>query len=258
MLREPIPPLYEGEIIDLGAAPLPGSDFELQTTRLRCPPHRNWRVVEDVAQPPHRAICQIEMFTPKGGALHLHYGTGFLVAPRLVLTAAHNLIGRNTYFDLYFGRTPTGRLAFARSQKAKPHPDYDRSDALHDLAAIALPNDVVWQAIAQRIDYAAASKAELRTSPLMVAGYPIEDAPTASRSTQWANSGRAGTIGERKIFYAIDTADGMSGGPVLKSNETVPTAVGVHIQGDCPDNRGKLFEPDDIAQIKRWVANGLG
>lgn len=262
MDQEPGDPHRQGEIVYRGAAPPSGSEFDLHSARRRCPPHGNWRMVEDVTHPIHRAVCQIEILVNReGGGTDLYCGTGFLVAPRLVITAAHNLISRNACFDLFFGRTPSGYVARARSGDAEPHPDYNGHDALHDLAAIALPDDSVWRIIGKSIACVSATKAELRTAPLMVAGYPIEGLPLekAGPGTQWANAGYAeGAIAPRKIFYAIDTEDGMSGSPVLSLDATAPAAVGVHIQGDCPNNRGKLFEPDDIRWIKGWIANGLG
>lgn len=82
--------------------------------------------------------------------------TGTLIAPRLVLTAAHCLDGLHpdSELDFYFGSDAgdpaSGELVAVRGYEA--HPDFDRETLLHDLAVLELDEDAAVEPIPALLD----------------------------------------------------------------------------------------------------------
>ncbi|HEY1377961.1 MAG TPA: serine protease [Gemmataceae bacterium] len=201
-------------------------------------------------------------------------GTGFLIGPRVVLTAAHNI------FDPWHGGWASGLMAFfpdlppignRGSEVADPwvsHADGSPGDAHspdrglsgYDLGVVALQ-----QAVAGvpplPVDSGAAG------SDLNVAGYPNDpDFPafvvgelyggptTATFPPFWQ------PFWQTRLFYPMRTLAGMSGGPVWAAGAGGAVAVGVHTSydnraGGMPDNLGSglRVSPALKALIDHWL-----
>ncbi|MBX9585100.1 MAG: trypsin-like peptidase domain-containing protein [Gemmataceae bacterium] len=191
------------------------------------------------------AVAALRCSFPNG---ELVGGTGTLIAPRLVLTAAHVLFdpargGKALNVEATFGGPGAlpapGVWVDYPTDWARPQSPLDNSDvSAVDFGVVQLdrPLDRVvtpWRF--EPIDDAA-----LTGTPLSVGGYPVAPPDgsafgTLFGNTAYAAQGAALPAGasryeEFRLFYPIDTLKGMSGGPVYSVGPDPGTRVihGVH------------------------------
>ena len=232
-------------------------------------------MVTDTSPIPWRCICHLEVeyeFGPVG------FGTGFLIGPRAVLTAAHVLVSPS--------RTEPGRRRTARQIRVIPGrngtlapygffvskysdckvPDQwlrdgeDRPAGNWDFAMIPIPADfkTADQPTAERLGYFGlkcfSDSEESKVKMLFVnnAGYPYE--ADKAYGTLWYNAGRIRKMEKTYIEYMVDTEGGQSGSPVYyydkESNQRY--VIAVHTTGDFV-NRGLRITEEVFAMIKGWV-----
>jgi V8-like Glu-specific endopeptidase len=205
------------------------------------------RRVVDTRRAPYQAVCHLDRSFAAGRSSGC---TGFLVAPRLVLTAGHCVYsplrrvlgarpsprsirvapGRADATEAPYGTMPAVRW-WAHTQYlrtgARPFDVglIELGDAPQGVAPLGLhaPGDDELSALRQ-------------TRLLHVSGYPA-DKP---RGTQWQHEERLDRTTPRDLFYSIDTCPGHSGAPVWV--ERWPgrshSVVGVHTAGPRPHARG--------------------
>jgi glutamyl endopeptidase len=232
-------------------------------------------LVEDTSSVPWRCICHLEVeyeFGPVG------YGTGFLIGPKAVLTAAHVLINpskndttkrrKATQVRVIPGRNgtlaPYGYFVTQYSDCKVPerwlHDGDDQPNGNWDFAMIPIADDynTEGQPTAERLGYFGlkcfsdneASKAHM----LFVnnAGYPYE--ADKAYGTLWYNAGRVRKMGRSYIEYMVDTEGGQSGSPVYFFDKLLNQryVIAVHTTGDFV-NRGLRITEEVFATIKRWT-----
>jgi V8-like Glu-specific endopeptidase len=233
-------------------------------------------MVTDTALTPWRCICHLEVewdYGPVG------FGTGFLIGPRAVVTAAHVISrpdkrryarkirvipGRNGttapygYFTTDFAqcRVPpewTGRPDAAAHDYAvilakKP----DARDKSSDFRTEGMPTG-------QRLGYfglKCITDAEKDTKANMLfvnnAGYPYE--ATKPYGSLWYNAGRVREVQQEFIEYMVDTEGGQSGSPVYYFDEEKSQryVIAVHTTGDFV-NRGVRITERVFKRIKDWA-----
>ncbi|BEL06972.1 hypothetical protein Q0Z83_051630 [Actinoplanes sichuanensis] len=223
---------------------------------------------------PWRMICSLQMRGPTGsGAI----GTGWFVGPRTVLTAGHCV-----FSDFFFGGWAStidvipGRNGFGPPAESEPFgrvtstgfSTVDRwqstEDPDFDIGCIHLDEPlgatVGWFPVGVR------TAEQLEGFLVNVSGYPADRGDGAA---QFHGHNRILRVGERRVFYEVDTFGGQSGAPVwIYENDDVtkPVAVGVHAYGTggtpaslgITANSAPRITPELLALVTEWVAQDGG
>jgi V8-like Glu-specific endopeptidase len=173
---------------------------------------------------PYNTICFLERVTTRGTSRC----TGTLIAPQVVLTAAHCLANTRTVrvtpgADLQ-SSNPRLQRSFGSIQASSAR---FRSNTTLDFGVIILPRPFRSPTQFMRLQ----ARSDARSATLVtLAGYP-GDKP---RGRQWAHSKVIPSSGvtRDRLFYQIDTFRGQSGSPVwLLGNNGIRLILGVHSGG---------------------------
>lgn len=200
---------------------------------------------------PWRCVCQLVI-----EGLHAQevLGTGWLVGPRTLITAGHNLYsfaakrGASRIWVLPGRSGDNVPFGYFQTNSFAVHPLWQsKGDPMHDVGAIRLPTP-----IGDRLGwfgYAAHTDAQLQNLVVNNAGYPA-DKPIG---TQWFNAGRIGKVDPNVLTYGLDTEEGQSGSPVFYfTADQRRIVVAIHAYGGCPENRGIRITPALHAAITSW------
>lgn len=232
-------------------------------------------IVTDTANVPWRCICHLEVeyeFGPTG------FGTGFLIGPRAVLTAAHVLDSparngstrRRTARQVRVVPGRNGTMApygfFVSKYSDCKVPEQwlrdgdNRPDGYWDFAMISIPDGFATadQPTAERLGYFGlkcfSEREEAKADMLFVnnAGYPYE--ANKAYGTLWYNAGRIRKMEKTYIEYMVDTEGGQSGSPVYYYDKESGQryVIAVHTTGDFV-NRGLRITREVFETIKRWT-----
>lgn len=191
--------------------------------------------------PPFNAICHIERDFGEG---RLSGCTGFLIAPRVLITAGH------CTFSLLRRRPPKRiRVSAGRDGAQRPfgaiwarrwfaHPLFiDGADPRYDFGVVILPR--AFAGLAPGFTLRALSSADLArardTKLIHIAGYPSDK----TRGQMWTHAERIDRFGSRLIQYSVDTCPGHSGAPVWLSAENgFGDVIAIHTRGPKPSAKG--------------------
>jgi glutamyl endopeptidase len=212
---------------------------------------------------PWRMICALRMRGSSGGAA---IGTGWLAGPRTVVTAGHCV-----HHQAFFGgwasiiEVSAGRNGAEfpfNTVKATRFSSIDRwvesADPDFDIGCIHLEeplgDQVGWFTIASL------TPAELENHMVNISGYPGD---RGAGTEQWFHVNRVLSVGERRIFYDVDTMGGQSGSPVWVHEQqgAPPIVVGIHAYGTggtpfdlgITANSAPRIIPEVFEQIEAWV-----
>jgi len=168
--------------------------------------------------------------------------TGTLVAPRVVLTAAHclDVFGEDGQYEVFFG-AQLGDSAghFALVTSARRHPDYDPATHEHDLALLRLaaPVDVAPAALPTALLQPASAE------QVRVVGFGTEvvgQLATGEKRSGWMSIGEVTATGVTTAPSPAMSCTGDSGGPVLATVSGGEVLLGVSASGD-PGCRASAF-----------------
>jgi V8-like Glu-specific endopeptidase len=206
--------------------------------------------VPDTSISPYDLICSLHSnIRYDDGRTGTSHGTGFLVGPQLLVTAAHNVRG-NTSGALW--RAVDFTISPGRFESYSPAPSQEVPDHAamtsprwtdtgpwdDDVAVIKLPGPFypATRSFFRLLDgtTSAAGRAA------MIAGYPAtllnNDQSVAQELGglyMYAAGRKIGAEAARRLFYKIDTTAGQSGAPVMLMNGEFPSleVVGLHNKG---------------------------
>lgn len=206
------------------------------------------------------------------GNPYLH-GTGVLVSPNLVLTAGHNLynyLGRSgvranmahVYFGLNANSPNATRISVSSRNFITIREWGERRNPAFDYAGIILPTTA-----GNRFGFMSLQARGIGDYRLGInnLGYPI-DCPRAASgrcpplgTTQWFDQGRVVDVGAHTLSHTIDTAGGVSGGPIFsvhRNSQAPYRVVGLHTRGlpDPTRNLAVRVTSSFVDDVSYWAA----
>lgn len=207
---------------------------------------------------PWRCICSL-LITANTGMSYI--GTGWLVAPRLVLTAGHCVFmsdenGWVSQIEVIPGRDADNRpfgSAIARDFRSVTGWTQD-NDSNFDYGAILLPPENRYGEQLGWFGYANRADDYLGNITLNLSGYPGDGGKTNVDGTQWFHSRRVRDVFERQLTYEIDTFGGQSGAPVWEmTSDGSRYGVAIHTFGTSVNNGGTRITSDVFDNIVQWA-----
>ena len=228
-------------------------------------------IVADTANPPWRPLVCLRIYAPGEDLV----GSGILIRPDVILTAAHNVyrLGTKSYATsivAHVGKTQTGVAgAEAYAARVQCPPEYvacsgpnDSTRYAYDYALIFLNSDALgrWtrpEHIPALPTQSPMSDLDLRAGQLTIAGYPCY--PNAAIVLRKCN-GKVISLAGAGVFYDMDSMPGQSGGPVFRYNDTTKTLTfaGVHTTGFETENRARRYDAMMQKSLNAWLAGGSG
>lgn len=212
---------------------------------------------------PWRMICALRMRAEGGGGA---IGTGWLAGPRTIVTAGHCVHDMRFFggwadrievspgrdrADFPFGTVTATRFSSVDKWVADADPDFDIGCIHLDEP---LGDRVGWFSIGSL------GPSELRSHFVNVSGYPSD---RGRGQEQYFHRNRILNVGDRRVFYDVDTFGGQSGAPVwIHENEgDPPLVVAIHAYGvggtpgrlDITANSAPRIIPEVFDQIVAWI-----
>lgn len=201
---------------------------------------------------PWRAICSLAIKANDGSNW---IGTGWLVAPRTVITAGHCVYIHDRGGWAQSVRVMPGRSG---SPTETPYPSclathvrtttawINSRDSNQDYGCIILPKSFLTYSPLGTFGYANLSS--LNGLTVNLSGYP-GDKPAG---TQWFHSRQIKSVSARRFTYDIDTAGGQSGAPVWRLKDGERHVVGIHTNGHSTGNSAVRITSAVFDNIKKW------
>jgi len=221
--------------------------------------------IEDTSDFPNRSICFLRITFADGST---GTGTGWLVAPRTVISAGHCVFdhptgGRVISVEVTPGasrKNPAPFGSYLCTQVAcseawqKDGWKLNQPDVHdHDYGAIFLNEDSRVGELLGYFGYQDIQTEILQSRPFCLCGYP-SDKPEHS---QWYHVRNLSGVNERNLSYEIDTYFGQSGAPVwYVGKDGNRFVIGVHNAGSSRANFATRLNDPVFQQIKTWRAQG--
>lgn len=192
---------------------------------------------------PYRTVVYLESIYVNG----IGMGTGVLIGPDTILTAAHNV------YDIEIGSFAKSITAYpAKSGNTNPFGSYEAKDYYilrnykfagdweYDIAVIKLKRPVP-----STVGYVTPVTSVALNNRIQIPGYPL---PRSYAYSMYTMYGSVTEVETDLIAYKVDTEAGQSGSPVLNDKNQV---VGIHIVGTDNFNIARRVQADTIRLIDR-------
>lgn len=203
---------------------------------------------------PWRCICSLNINAADGRSF---IGTGWLISPRVVLTAGHCVFmhdagGWASSIEVIPGRRgahrPYGSATTSALRSVQGWTQNQDSD--FDYGAILLPEANRYGDQLGWFGYSTRTDEELESGVVNLSGYP-GDKPSG---TQWFHSLAVDSHTERKFKYQIDTFGGQSGAPVWQlRSDGGRYGVGIHTSGHISGNSATRITRGVFDNIVGWI-----
>lgn len=249
-------------------------------------PRDTRRRVTPTTVEPYKHICQISAQLPSpdhGGAWVTWIGSGTLIAPNKVLTAAHVVYSLRYRVYARSVRVAPGKDGSGAGVPSEPFgaTGASRLDvpaayrATTSVPTVVAANDYAVITLASRIGdrrrrgapagspplgfwrrWRAAPDSVLRSARVNTSGYPADK----GGDRQYRSYNRVAGLTADRILYENDTEGGQSGGPVWLRWQQHRVLVGIHTNGFNPSaplaarvNSGVRLNATNLAAIQAWV-----
>jgi hypothetical protein len=161
--------------------------------------------------------------------------TATLVAPRVVVTAAHCL-GSNppNVFQVFFGASFDDGGVLIPVVGGRAHPSWDAATHANDIAVLVLESDA--PSTITPIPMRTAALPGLTGSPVRMVGFGVTDVDANTTGVRRSGIGRVTAVGADDVTMAPDpgmSCSGDSGGPVLADLGGGEELIGVTSHGDA-------------------------
>jgi glutamyl endopeptidase len=183
-------------------------------------------------------------------------GTGWLVGPRVLVTAGHCVYLHNNggwarQIEVIPARLgaerPYGSVMAASFRSVRGWTQ--NQNRQYDYGAVLLPESRRLGEELGWFGYAVRSDDALFNTWVNISGYP-GDKPAG---TQWFHAKEVAQVEERVLTYTIDTAGGQSGAPVwIKQADGSRYGVGIHTNGHVTGNSATRISQPVFDNIKDW------
>lgn len=199
------------------------------------------QLVPDISKPPFSGICFLQLTSPKGNTFG---GTGWLVSPRVVISAGHCVydtwdgegLGMAKSITAHFGCSGDSsafrvEASGATFDRGKWVPTDEPKCREFDFCAIQLAHPVDTSRFVP-FTFGNTGSSDLSRIRVNIAGYPV--ASTESRTLPRRMYFHDGIIVEsmqQKLGYRIDTTGGQSGAPLVFFDGTRNIVLGIHNSG---------------------------
>lgn len=225
------------------------------------------RIVDDIEHPFWRPFCLLKFSFP--GKDETFIGTGVLIGPRLILTAAHNLYSLDARAGVSAATAMAGFRDGQPSAEAaitswRIHSDYpnqrpdDPNRYRYDFGVALVDSDALFQWAGAAWSIGAMTPfpdGALAKKRLLIAGYPAAGQLQDS-CLKWSyGSPLSGQVSNTLFTYRIDTTGGQSGAPVfhLETETSPPVIAGIHVSGfEGEHNIARRFTPAAKKSIEGW------
>ena len=268
-------PFIEPELVPLKRPepPEPELKIDRRNDLLRHGPDDRVAISNAAEVFPAYCLCKIQTTLSDGTSSS---GTGWLVGPRLIITAAHvvHSPGKQTEsVSIWFARN--GNVQGEQYQKVIPirlnakdavklpeglesaTPDY------YDYAAIVLPPEHS-HSLSRYFSFKALPDDELENTCLTLMGYPIvppkkyqsaegQPAQQTEKPEQTDQTRPDQRCDENYIYYLLHATGGQSGGPVYVNIAPPCTVVGIHIQARTSDCVAIRITPQVKCFIEKYL-----
>ncbi len=222
------------------------------------------RTVKDVEAAPWRPFVCLRITYSNGDAA---IGTGLLIAPDLVLTAAHNLYALDLKSFVKSIVAQAGvrsgtPAAEARGARVEVCPGYtsiqagDKRQYQLDYGVVKLSSPALFNWSKTAVDVLAQpplSNDDMQQSRLNVAGYPDEKPwPVVLKTCD--GPVRHDLLGPVTFGYEMDSLPGQSGGPVFRYHADTGAFVlaGLHVAGAEGANMARRYDAAMRKQVAEW------
>lgn len=203
---------------------------------------------------PSDSVVYLTAQVTGSGPTTYEQGSGVLIAPDEVLTAAHliyNAQGQlNTNVQVspgYQGQSVYGVVS-AKSIHAMPFTDYSvLAGAPQDFAIIHLATPITNVPVM-------ALGADFTGGPVTVSGYPVATAGQQDSLQETVTQVAGYDALQGTALGAPGDSRGASGGPVWETVNGVPTVVGLTASESGSTGYFVRFTSADVAQIQTWMA----
>lgn len=195
-------------------------------------------LITDTSHIPARSIGLLEI-TPEFGPPR--YGTAWLIGPRALATAAHNLVHpqAGAAKSMRVGLACDGVSARGGWHKITDNAFDSRwkgnmvAGSPFDFAVLKIEDASVGEKLGW-FGFADFEDAKFGDLLVNVFGYPMD------RKTfhMYGSVGRVRSVDDGNLFYDCDAGGGMSGGPVIARFGERRIAVGIHVAGGTNSNVG--------------------
>jgi V8-like Glu-specific endopeptidase len=205
---------------------------------------------------PNNYTCYMELTRGRGK----RYGTGFLIHPRVVLTAGHNLAyyptGRVKNVKMYFGSIDSLNYEIKEEVQLKRGKNkfYKRNyfifdNIKRDFSIIILPDSSVYKKVKGHFNIAPITT--LNTESITITGSPGDK----DLFEVWTETTNIFFISKKALKYDLYTEVRNSGSPIWYQKESnIYNILGVHSRsyGNC--SASVLITPKIYNQIKKWCS----
>jgi V8-like Glu-specific endopeptidase len=216
--------------------------------------------VNNTTQWPYLFHSQLAMTFPDEDSPY--GGSGILVGPQHILTAAHNIYNQDkkawaqkvvARLALNDNLAPYGEAMAKRIYTFKGW--IDQGDTAHDMALLVLNKPIGYNT--GWCGLLAATTKDLQNDPVNITGYPGDK----GFNQMWSMSGPLKAIQAEELIYEIDTYGGQSGSGIWLNKWGSPYVVGVHTRGGNLvaniGNFGVRLSYQKAKQVISWMNDTL-